>query len=281
MDYEKKYKEALERAKELHGTVAAGRDFLAEIFPELTESEDERIRQSLLAYIKGESKRLDTKKWIAYLEKQKEQKPVEWGEFDKGALKDAICAADILGNDESFNKGNPNLAKAFRVAKDWLESLPARFILQPKIEWSEEDEKLFWGLTAYVPKEELKRLGVTRDDILKKLKSIRLQPIQLKEAYIEGFDTARHATALAFMNYCDKIRPNGKMCLSNGECEEIEKAFLVGDWEKIERYFHKCHWNPSEEQIEALEYVIRDYREDGCNATANYLQEILDHLKNM
>lgn len=41
------------------------------------ESEDERTRKSLLAYIKGESKRLDTKKWIAYLEKQKEQKPVK------------------------------------------------------------------------------------------------------------------------------------------------------------------------------------------------------------
>ena len=41
------------------------------------------------------------------------------------------------------------------------------------------------------------------------------------------------------------------------------------------------NWKPSEEQKEALEYVIRDYREDSCNATANYLQEILDHLKNM
>ena len=40
-------------------------------------------------------------------------------------------------------------------------------------------------------------------------------------------------------------------------------------------------WKPSEKQIEALEYVIRDYREDSCNATANYLQEILDHLKNV
>lgn len=40
-------------------------------------------------------------------------------------------------------------------------------------------------------------------------------------------------------------------------------------------------WKPTEVQIEALEFVICDYREDSCNATANYLQEILDHLKNM
>lgn len=46
------------------------KEALIKDFPEL-ESEDERIRKSLLAYIKGESKRLDTQKWIAYLEKQK------------------------------------------------------------------------------------------------------------------------------------------------------------------------------------------------------------------
>lgn len=68
-------------------------------------------------------------------------KPMEWSEFDKGALKDAICATDILGNDESFNKGNPNLGKAFRVAKGWLKSLPERFNLQLKQEWTDEDQK--------------------------------------------------------------------------------------------------------------------------------------------
>lgn len=40
-------------------------------------------------------------------------------------------------------------------------------------------------------------------------------------------------------------------------------------------------WKPSEEQMEALEYVIRDYIEDGCNATVNYLQEILDQIKKL
>ena len=35
-------------------------------------SEDESIRKSLIAYLKGESKKLDTRKWITYLEKLKE-----------------------------------------------------------------------------------------------------------------------------------------------------------------------------------------------------------------
>lgn len=52
-----------------------------------------------------------------------ELKPAEWSEEDRDIFNDAICAVDILGNDESFNKSHPNLANAFRVAKDWLKSL--------------------------------------------------------------------------------------------------------------------------------------------------------------
>ena len=44
MDYEKAYKEALERAKKLYGCPEYDAE-LEEIFPELRESEDERIRK--------------------------------------------------------------------------------------------------------------------------------------------------------------------------------------------------------------------------------------------
>lgn len=77
MDYEKAYKEALERAKNLHeDAIDMGENIRAKqceiIFPELAESEDERIRKALIRYhqsmididgIKGE-------KIIAWLEKQ-------------------------------------------------------------------------------------------------------------------------------------------------------------------------------------------------------------------
>ena len=45
--------------------------------------------------------------------------------------------------------------------------------------------------------------------------------------------------ALGFMNYLDKNRQEGKMCLSNGECEDIMKAVSEGDWEKLKRYTEK------------------------------------------
>ena len=52
MDYKKKYEEAFKKAKDLHDNHALGMPFIYEtcekIFPELKESEDERIRKELI-----------------------------------------------------------------------------------------------------------------------------------------------------------------------------------------------------------------------------------------
>ena len=67
------YDDALKMAKKLYeqGTVT---ESLAYIFPELKESEDERIRKELIAIFKGEipyTPEEDIKRYIAWLEKQK------------------------------------------------------------------------------------------------------------------------------------------------------------------------------------------------------------------
>lgn len=107
--------------------------------------------QSLLGYAKHELE-LDGKALLYTADKSYQigfrdgvasVKPAEWSESDKDVLMDAICATDKLGNNEIYNKNNPNLAKAFRVAKDWLKSLPERFSLQSKLEWSDEDEDMY------------------------------------------------------------------------------------------------------------------------------------------
>ena len=45
--------------------------------------------------------------------------------------------------------------------------------------------------------------------------------------------------AIGFMDYLDKNRTEGKMCLSNAECDDIMKAFRKQDWERIKRYGDK------------------------------------------
>lgn len=73
----KAYDEALGRAREYYKGLAACRtkEKLESIFPELKESEDERIRKEIIDWMKGGSTydwQENKEKWIAYLERQKE-----------------------------------------------------------------------------------------------------------------------------------------------------------------------------------------------------------------
>ncbi|MBP5722057.1 MAG: hypothetical protein J6X18_00535 [Bacteroidales bacterium] len=81
MDYEERYKQALERAKELHDKHPYGEPPIwktcEDIFPELKESEDEKIRKSIIELVKQSSHILNSmnqKSMISWLEKQK---PIE------------------------------------------------------------------------------------------------------------------------------------------------------------------------------------------------------------
>ena len=79
MDYEQKYKEALERARSIHKDALINDNSVKAkhcelIFPELKESEDERIRKQIISFLKefehDHYRSLDFSSWIAWLEKQ-------------------------------------------------------------------------------------------------------------------------------------------------------------------------------------------------------------------
>lgn len=81
MDYEKAYKEAFERASNLHKDAIDLEDKhtlkVSEIiFPELMEDEDEKIRKKIVNAIHDYANRLEEKipsEWLAWLEKQKKE----------------------------------------------------------------------------------------------------------------------------------------------------------------------------------------------------------------
>lgn len=91
-------------------------DDVIEIFPELKESEDEKIRKDLIQWIdefpdtiwRGHYK----KDVIDWLEKQGEQKPA-WGEEDEKMVKDIIAAIDSL---------------YYHAMVNWLKSLKERIV---------------------------------------------------------------------------------------------------------------------------------------------------------
>lgn len=87
MDYERKYKLALERARQFieHPLQEDSANIVEYIFPELKESEDERIRKTIIRFFKdnypNETEMYDGSvtvgKALAWLEKQGEKKLTE------------------------------------------------------------------------------------------------------------------------------------------------------------------------------------------------------------
>ena len=186
MHYEKAYKEALERARKIENgepiDVPDGTHIPVAIFPELAESEDEKIIKgiisnldNMIAYIEDyecspkvkESAINDIKKQKTWLEKQGEQKLY----VNDNAKEMFIRALERV--EEQNNKGY----KLTDCDKNsWWEDFKAYtscIIEQKPIEWSEEDE--------YVYNEILKRVADKKiyehdlEYIYKWLKSLKPQ----------------------------------------------------------------------------------------------------------
>lgn len=226
------------------------RDYLERLKEQPT---DEEMLKTLCAeYEKGVA---DT---IAKYE-QKEQKPAEWSEEDREMLNSIL-----LYFNAPFRYMTDNELKAF----NWLRSLPERFNLQSKQEWNEEDEKRVVELKTLV----IQCKGFNKANLQKALKLIdALRPQPREEIY----QAAKHDLAIKFMNYLDENRPEGKMSLSNAECEDIDKAFKENDWEKIMRYANKYSWKPREEQMKVLkEAADMHWEPDGLDPLYSLYEDL-------
>ena len=153
-----------------------------------------------------------------------EQKPAEWSEEDERHL---IWLCRIIHN-RVVNK-ELSLAEESELGKwidKWINHEP-----QPVQKWDEFDEDCLKRAIWYV---ENPAPSVVKDtNLVLWLKSLRPQ------SHKEIYQAAKRDLAIKFMNYLDENRPNGKMSLSNGECENIDKAFKENDWAKILRYAEK------------------------------------------
>ena len=102
MDYEKLYKEALERAESMYeeGMMPERLEYL---FPELKENEDEKIRKEIIDYVivtlDDESSSKD--RWLAWLEKQKSIIDEEYEQGKKGVL---WCIEQAMKNAKDENE---------------------------------------------------------------------------------------------------------------------------------------------------------------------------------
>lgn len=97
-------------------------------------SRDERLKMALLALLNSDLIKVAGNKFtkqdlIDWVEKRQEQKPAEWSKEDEDML---VSVLHFLNTNRINERGK---------VITWVNSLPKRFNLQPKQEWSEEDEK--------------------------------------------------------------------------------------------------------------------------------------------
>lgn len=103
MNYEERYNKALERARKLHSEPTGGTERIVceQIFPELVESTDERIKREIIEHLRQdiELEQILSKErgsdWIAWLEKQdKKTNPYSGMSFEYNGHTWGMCARD-------------------------------------------------------------------------------------------------------------------------------------------------------------------------------------------
>ena len=136
MNYEEKYKDALDNFKKIKASNKDNKelvDFIEYKYPELKESEDERIRKDIIAYMRYERKSTEEEienRFIPWLEKQGVQKPA-WSEEDDYAVERLFC---LLDNEQD---NYPQLSCDFQEIeeiKEWLKSFKERYSWKPSDE---------------------------------------------------------------------------------------------------------------------------------------------------
>ena len=192
MDYEKKYKEALERARELYDRATDIGDIvgydLESIFPELAESEDERIRRWLVELVENQEPKMfiEVKKMdvFAWLEKQKEQKEIPLMNGDAELYFDNWIQHNDTTKRGYFEEG---IRYAQRLQKE-----------QKPAEWSEEETKDLVHILKVLDdcyiygKHDLSKTD--HDNLTSTLKSLRPQyhgDVTMTEAYKMGLEAGK------------------------------------------------------------------------------------------
>ena len=149
MDYKEKYEKLEKFIKDLYPFMS---DYYKEktegMIPELKESNDELIIKDIISYLKYKHSDPDVAyrkydKWIAWLEKQKPTDKIEqvsaWSEEDERMFSGLNSIVEDWYNTMS-EKEKEYYGDCGYI--NWLKSLKDRIQLQPKQEWSKEDNKM-------------------------------------------------------------------------------------------------------------------------------------------
>jgi hypothetical protein len=322
MDYKEKYLKGLEEAKKTLDSLDENyrcykltkddiRGIYTRLFPELTESEDERIRHALIeflrdAYSRGNAPE-ECAKWIVWLDQPKEQKPCEDSgtdgnimmqyieEGEKRGIKEVISFPEKYGLHKEPQAADisANFEKAEKEKKDFVTSEFIRCI--KKVEGFNEGET-YWleyiGDDTYVgrsdnilnstfnitPKElfthfkRLKDFGVKLSDFGMKGGVWKIMPLFKVGDFIKKKGGNYVPWKIAEVNeedgyYCGNYQhgyPTELMFRDQRDYERVDNPGMpkingkpISTENNVVNIYH---WVPSADQLEAVRYLLEDYK---------------------
>ena len=252
-NWEQKYKEAIEKAKakleeakvfdyDDEQTAHVIRLTTFDIFPELAESADARIKDWLIRYLENRvlntgimQEKENCEKAIAWLKKQGEQKPVDW-----------LAELELILNNASSAQ---------------LHDIKERYFRDEPVEWSEDGEQKsvindlenadreFNNILKY--KVSFETLKMLLETWWKNTRTI------IKEQKPEWSEEDENLLGFTLSNLAE---------LKDRYGEEYGKVGKCMDWLKSLR--PQKQWKPSEEQMGAIEGAVRRMKESPCYNSA-------------
>lgn len=309
-----KYEEALERAKSfIERGGEYDRQVMESIFPELKESEDERVRKELLEEIEfiiphddetdseglilpSYHARID--RYKSYLEKQKEQNQTRDNALQKAFINSKIdytleekCDASdyaetILPTSVTYGEGKEEyklhkIIEAAFIAGQKKEQKPE------SCDCSRDEESYTNGIHHVLMNPEAYGL-------------IKLKPAEQLGGTFTSYDMAKtftegqnyviaHPEKFGLCKSAEwKEEDEGMLnCIIATLCEESHGGREANDkmvtWleNRLKSLRPQPHWKPSEEQMKAIENVIKCELSAGLHTRANILQTLQNELKKL
>lgn len=196
----------------------------------------------------------------AYVSCAIEQNPA-WSEDDDNCLINAINVCEI--ND-------------YNETAEWLKDLKERVQPQPKQEWSEEDEVKMREIISYLVKKKSRETdGYV---IFLKYLKFRLLSPSIREFDKEEGNVIDHLIAI-----CDDAMCYDTFAGCSKKDIEKYKTFLTNLKFGIDP--QKKQWKPSDEQMKAIEFMVRSFGESGTlspyGGTMAYATSLLIDLKKL
>ena len=321
----KAYDDIVNKAESMH-KMACGtncentRTALENLFPQLAESEDERIRKEIVSFIKsvnhsylcGTDRRT---KWLTWLEKQKEQKPISQEDFDT-AKHEALWEEQKPVEKQDYS-GLTDFERAIHRGFLYagLENVPVTIIRETAqeclaqvkpAEWSEEDKKML----EYIINDAIQKVYPVGEELtwLKDLPNrFNLQPKQewseedkkIQEGIMQFLYAWRSDAEIAkWLDWLKSLRPQPKAELTLLDKNIIEAAVVFVEqndhfncWRGIDKHtiikaLRSLHpqpsWKPSKEQMKYLEKAL--FALEGVvgeEMTVRVLDEIRKELKKL